>query len=71
MPLKLENGLKKYIRNVARIKCRFSELVVILFTFNKKCDYVIHLTGFSLFLMTGSVTLGCNSDLKELEVSIL
>ena len=31
--LKLENGLKKYVRNVARMKYEFVELVVILFTF--------------------------------------
>ena len=32
--LKLENGLKKHVRNVARIKYEFVELVVILVTFN-------------------------------------
>ena len=32
--LKLENGLKKHVRNVARIKHGFVELVVILFTLN-------------------------------------
>ena len=31
--LKLENGPKKHIRNVARIKYEFVELVVILFIF--------------------------------------
>ena len=31
--LKLENGLKKHVRNVARIKYEFVELVVILFIF--------------------------------------
>ena len=31
--LKLENGLKKHVRNVARIKYGFFELVVILFTY--------------------------------------
>ena len=30
--LKLENGLKKYVRNVAKIKHGFAESVVILFT---------------------------------------
>ena len=30
--LKLENGLKKYVRNVAKIKHGFVESVVILFT---------------------------------------
>ena len=30
--LKLENGLKKYVRNVAKIKHEFVESVVILFT---------------------------------------
>ena len=39
--LKLENGLKKHVRNVTRIKCGFVELDVILFTFNTRCDYVI------------------------------
>ena len=32
--LKLENGLKKHVRNVARIKHGFVELVVNLFTLN-------------------------------------
>ena len=32
--IKLENGLKKHVRNVARIKHGFVELVVILFTLN-------------------------------------
>ena len=39
--IKLENGLKKHFRNVARIKHGFVELVVILFTLNTRCDYVI------------------------------
>ena len=30
--LKLENELKKHVQNVAKIKYRFGELVVILFT---------------------------------------
>ena len=32
--LKFENGLKKHVRNVARVKYEFVELVVIRFTFN-------------------------------------
>ena len=39
--MQLENGLKKHIRNVARIKHGFVELVVILFTLNTRRDYVI------------------------------
>ena len=39
--IKLENGLKKRVQNVARIKRGFVELVVILFTLNTRCDYVI------------------------------
>ena len=39
--LKLENGLKKQVRNVDRIKYGFIKLVEILFTFNKRCGYVI------------------------------
>ena len=39
--LKLENGLKKHVRNVAIITYGFAELVGILFTFNTRCDYVI------------------------------
>ena len=38
--LKLENGLKKHVRIFARIKYGFVELVVILFTFNTRCDDV-------------------------------
>ena len=39
--LNLENGLKKHVQNVARIKRGFVELVLILFTLNTGCDYVI------------------------------
>ena len=39
--LKFQNGLKKHVRNIARIKHGFVELVVILFTLNTRCDYVI------------------------------
>ena len=39
--IKLENGLKKHFRNVDRIKHGFVELVVILFTLNTRCDYMI------------------------------
>ena len=39
--IKLENGLKKDVRNVARTKHGFVELVVTLFTLNTRCDYVI------------------------------
>ena len=31
----------KHVRKVARIKYGFVELVVILFTLNTRCDYVI------------------------------
>ena len=40
-PLKLENGLKKHVRNVAIIKHGFVKLVVIPFALNTKCDYMI------------------------------
>ena len=36
LSLKLENGLKKDVRNVAGIKYGFVKLVVILFTFNTR-----------------------------------
>ena len=39
--MKLENGLKKQVRNVARIKHGFVELVVVVFTLNTSYDYVI------------------------------
>ena len=39
--IKLQNGLKKHVRNVVTIKYGFVELVVILFTLNTRCDYVI------------------------------
>ena len=41
LSLKLENGLKKHVRNVARMKHGFVELFVILFALNTRCDYVI------------------------------
>ena len=49
--LKLKNGLKKHVRDVARIKHGFVELVVIPFTLNRRCNYVIpYESGFvSLF----------------------
>ena len=49
--IKLENGLKKHFRNVARIKHGFVELVVILFTLNTRCDHVIpyQLSTYQLF----------------------
>ena len=37
----LENGPNKHVRNVARIKHGFVKLVVILFSLNTRCDYVI------------------------------
>ena len=37
-PLKLQNGLKKHVRNVTRIKYGFVELVVILFSLKKLID---------------------------------
>ena len=39
--LKLENGLKKDVRNFVRIKYGFVGLVVFLFAFNKRRNYVI------------------------------
>ena len=40
LSLKLENGLKKYVQNVAEIKHGFVKLVLILLLFTK-CDYMI------------------------------
>ena len=37
----LENGPNKHVRNVARLKHGFVKLVVILFSLNTRCDYVI------------------------------
>ena len=37
----LENGPNKHVRSVARIKHGFVKLVVILFSLNTRCDYVI------------------------------
>ena len=39
--LKLENKLKKHVRNVAETKYGFAKLVAILFSLSKICDYVI------------------------------
>ena len=39
--LKLENGLKKHIRNVARINYGFAELVVIILTRYKIQDVIM------------------------------
>ena len=33
--------MKKHVRNVSRIKHGFVKLVMILFTLNARCDYVI------------------------------
>ena len=38
---KLENRLKKHVRDVTRMKYGFVKLVVILFFCNTRCDYVI------------------------------
>ena len=40
-PLKLENGLRRHLRKLARIKYGFVESVVIHFTFNTRCDCVV------------------------------
>ena len=42
-PSKLENELKKHVRNVARITHGFVKVVVIFFffTFNTRWDYVV------------------------------
>ena len=37
--IKLENGLKKHVRNIARTNNGFIVLVVTLFTLNLRCDY--------------------------------
>ena len=39
--IKLENGVKKHVRNVVGIKHGFFELVAILFTLSTRCDYMI------------------------------
>ena len=39
----------KHVRIVARIKYGFVELVVILFTFNTRCDYVIPFEPVNVF----------------------
>ena len=39
--LKLENKLKKHVRNVAETKYGFAKLFAILFSLRKRCDYVI------------------------------
>ena len=39
--IKVENGLKKHVRNIPRISHGYVELVVIVFTLNTRYDYVI------------------------------
>ena len=39
--IKVENGLKKHVRNIPRINHGYVELVVIVFTLNTRYDYVI------------------------------
>ena len=39
--IKVENGLKKLVRNIPRISHGYVELVVIVFTLNTRYDYVI------------------------------
>ena len=48
--LKLENGMKKQVWNVARIKYQLVKLAVILFTFNIRYDYVIPSIKNKIFL---------------------
>ena len=51
--MKLATGLKKDVRNVAREKYGFVELIVILFTLNKRCDFGLTVS------VNGGLTLFC------------
>ena len=59
--MKLENRLKKHVRNVAETKYRFAKLVVIFLFFNSRFDFVCEQIKMSInvFLIPGSNLKGC------------